>query len=85
MELETLKKANSIREEIGCTQATLGKIEEAIEQTGGKCPVFTQLRAGCWDGRIDIGSLLSGNEILSIYQERLIAKIESLEAEFDAL
>lgn len=85
MELETLRKANRIREEIGCTQATLGKIEEAIEQTGGKYPVFTQLRAGCWDGRIDTGSLLSGNEILSVYRDRLVAKIKCLEAEFDAL
>ncbi len=85
MELETLKKANRIREEIGCIQLELGKIEEAIEQTGGKYQVFTQLRAGCWDGRIDIGSLLSGNEILSVYRERLIAKIKCLEAEFDTL
>lgn len=85
MELETLRKANSIREEITRTQVTLDKIDEAIEQTEGTCPVYTQLRAGCWDERIDIGSLLSGNEILSVYRERLIAKIECLNIEFAAL
>lgn len=85
MELETLRKANSIREDIACTQVTLEKIDKAIEQTGGECPVFTELRAGCWNEKISIGSLLSGNEILSVYRERLVAKIKCLEAEFAAL
>ena len=52
MELETLRKANSIREAIGCYHATLEKVDKAIEQTGGKYPVFTELRSGCWDERI---------------------------------
>lgn len=85
MELETLRKANSIREDIACTQVTLEKIDKAIEQTGGKYPVFTELRSGCWNDKISIGSLLPGNEILSVYRERLAAKIKYLEAEFAAL
>lgn len=85
MELETLRKANSIREAIGCYHATLEKVDKAIEQTDGKYPVFTELRSGCWDERISVGDLLSGNEILSVYRERLAAKIKCLEAEFAAL
>lgn len=85
MELKTLRKANSIREDIACTQVTLEKIDKAIEQTGGTCSIFTELRAGCWNEKISVGSLLSGNEILSVYRERLAAKIKCLEAEFDAL
>lgn len=85
MELETLKKANSIRKEIEDTQVTLGIIDSAIEQTGGQCPVFTELRAMCWKERVSIGNLFPGGEILSIYRERLIAKIKCLEAEFAAL
>ena len=85
MELETLVKANSIRGEIRNTQATLEKINKAIEQTAGKCSIFTELRAGCLEEKIIIGSLLSGSEILDIYRERLVAKIKCLEAEFSAL
>lgn len=85
MELETLRKANSIRKEIEGAQVTLGEIDNAIEQTGGQCPVFTELRAGCWKERINVGSLFPGGEILSIYRERLIAKIKCLEVEFAAL
>lgn len=85
MEQETLRKANNIRKEIEGIRAELGKIENAIEQTGGRCSVFTELRAGCWKERISVGGLFPGAEILSIYRERLIAKIECLEAEFTAL
>lgn len=85
MELETLKKANSIRKAIDYNQETLEKVDKAIEQTGGKYPVFTELRSGCWDERISVGDLLSGNEILFLYRERLIAEIKCLEAEFAAL
>lgn len=85
MEQETLKKANSIRKEIEGAQETLEIINNAIEQTGGQYPVYTELRAACWKERISIGSLFPGSEILSIYRDRLIAKIERLEAEFTAL
>ena len=85
MELETLRKANSLRETIAHIRVTLEKVDKAIEQADGKYPIFTELRSGCWNERISIGDLLSGNEILSVYRERLAAKISCLEAEFSAL
>lgn len=85
MELKTLRKANSIREDINYAQALLQKINEAIEQIDDRYQIFTELQAGCWQEKISIGGLLPGSEILSVYRERLIAKIKCLEAEFDAL
>lgn len=85
MELETLRKANSIREEIGYTQVMLKKVDTAIEQIDDRYQIFAELRAGCWEEKISIGSLLPGSEILGVYRERLAAKIKHLEAEFAVL
>lgn len=85
MKLETLKKANSIREDINYAHVLLEKTNEAIEQIDDRYQIFTDLRAGCWKEKISIGGLLPGSEILFLYRERLIAKIEHMEAEFAAL
>lgn len=85
MTKETLKTANAIQEDIVYLTKKLAEVTDAINSIQEDDLVIIELRSSSWREKISVGKLLSGEEILTMYQERIKEKIKELEKQFDSL
>ncbi|MBC8620743.1 hypothetical protein H8788_23705 [Parabacteroides faecis] len=85
MNLETLKKGNTIQENIVYLTKKLALLTEAINGITEEDTLYTDIRSSAWNEKIIIGDLVPGKEILILYRDRVRKKIDSLETEFAAL
>lgn len=85
MTKETLKTANAIQEDIIYLMKKLAEVTDAINSIQEDDFIITELRSSSWRQKISVGNLLPGEEILTVYQEKIKKKIKELEERFDTL